>query len=143
MPARRDTRCEAARVHRVSPLQTIEDQSQAWGEGFAPSWKLSYKVNNYLAVYPEAAASFRPTDRTSMNAVLICQPCAASPCSSVDPVIMAVPLIESALIAHLPRLLTPTDPENAVEVNSSGDCRRYAPTRTTTTYSPVGKESKP
>src|SRR5436309_1425498 len=48
MPARRDTRREATRVRRLSPLQTVEDQSQAWGirchsctwrEGFAPSWK--------------------------------------------------------------------------------------------------------
>src|ERR1700754_2550380 len=48
MPARRDTRYEAARVRRLSPLQTVEDQSQAWGicchsctwrEGFAPSWQ--------------------------------------------------------------------------------------------------------
>src|SRR5262244_1165093 len=48
MPARRDTRREAARVRRFSPLQTVEDQSQAWGigchsctwrEGFAPSWQ--------------------------------------------------------------------------------------------------------
>src|SRR2546421_9573269 len=47
MPARRDTRREATRVRRLSPLQTVEDQSQAWGirchsctwrEGFAPSW---------------------------------------------------------------------------------------------------------
>src|SRR4029453_5445739 len=48
MPARRDTRCEATRVRRLSPLQTVEDQSQVWGirchsctwrEGFAPSWQ--------------------------------------------------------------------------------------------------------
>src|SRR5712692_8110241 len=48
MPARRDTRMEASRVRRLSPLQTVEDQSQAWGicchsctwrEGFAPSWR--------------------------------------------------------------------------------------------------------
>src|SRR5215471_8613890 len=48
MLARRDTRREAARVRRLSPLQTLEDQSQAWGicchsctwrEGFAPSWR--------------------------------------------------------------------------------------------------------
>src|SRR5919197_3099962 len=48
MPAGRDTRREAARVRRLSPLQTVEDQSQAWGiclhsctwrEGLAPSWK--------------------------------------------------------------------------------------------------------
>src|SRR5215471_9157026 len=31
MLARRDTRYEAARVRRLSPLQTVEDQSQAWG----------------------------------------------------------------------------------------------------------------
>src|SRR5215467_7613781 len=48
MPARRDTRIEASRVRRLSPLQYVEDQSQAWGicchsctwrEGFAPSWR--------------------------------------------------------------------------------------------------------
>src|SRR5215471_15487250 len=48
MLARRDTRYEATRVRRLSPLQTVEDQSQAWGlcchsctwrEGFAPSWQ--------------------------------------------------------------------------------------------------------
>src|SRR5215831_12363237 len=48
MLARRDTRREAARVRRLSPLQTVEDQSQAWGiychsctwrEGLAPSWR--------------------------------------------------------------------------------------------------------
>jgi hypothetical protein len=47
------------------------------GRDLHPHGKLSYKVDNYLAVYPEAEASFRPTDRTSMNAVLICQPHAA------------------------------------------------------------------
>src|SRR5215831_14561552 len=48
MPARRDTRIEASRLRRLSPLQTLEDQSQAWGigchsctwrEGPAPSWR--------------------------------------------------------------------------------------------------------
>ena len=48
MLARRDTRREAARGRRLSPLQTVEDQSQAWGicchsctwrEGFTPSWR--------------------------------------------------------------------------------------------------------
>src|SRR5215470_17687420 len=48
MLARRDTRREAARVRRLSPLQTVEDQSQAWGicchsctwrEGLTPSWR--------------------------------------------------------------------------------------------------------
>ena len=51
------------------------------GRGLHPHEKLSYKVNHYLAVYPEASASFRPTGRTSTNAVLICQPWAASTCS--------------------------------------------------------------
>jgi hypothetical protein len=46
IPARRDTRREAARVRRLSPLQAVEDQSRAWGicchscperEGLAPS----------------------------------------------------------------------------------------------------------
>src|SRR5215468_942689 len=53
MLARRDTRLEAARLRRLSPLQTFEDQSQTWGirchsctgrEGLSPSWKLSYKT---------------------------------------------------------------------------------------------------
>src|SRR5215831_11192167 len=53
MPARRDTRIEAPKVRRFSPLQTVEDQSQTWGirchsctgrEGLPPSWKLSYKT---------------------------------------------------------------------------------------------------
>src|SRR5919108_4492188 len=48
MPARRDTQSEASRLRRLSPLQTVKDQSQAWGicchsctwrEGFAPSWR--------------------------------------------------------------------------------------------------------
>src|SRR4029434_9885707 len=73
MPAQRDTRREAARVRLLSPLQTLEDQSQTWGrcchsctrrEGLAPSWLLSCKVHHDLAVCPEASASFRPTDRT-------------------------------------------------------------------------------
>src|SRR5215468_10226152 len=53
MLARRDTRREAARLRRFSPLQTLENQSQTWGirchsctgrEGLPPSWKLSYKT---------------------------------------------------------------------------------------------------
>src|SRR6266436_10229827 len=72
MPAGRDTRIEASRLRRLSPLQTLEDQSQTWGirchsctwrEGLAPSWKLRCKIHD-LAVCPEASASFRPTDRT-------------------------------------------------------------------------------
>src|SRR5215468_8392519 len=73
MLARRDTRFEAARLRRFSPLQALEDQSQTWGrrchsctrrEGLAPSWPLSCKVHHDLAVCPEAIVSFRPTDRT-------------------------------------------------------------------------------
>src|SRR5215510_16580788 len=53
MLARRDTRREATRLRRLSPLQTLENQSQIWGirchsctgrEGLPPSWKLSYKT---------------------------------------------------------------------------------------------------
>src|SRR6267378_7526526 len=49
MPAGRDTRIEASRLRRLSPLQTLEDQSQTWGirchsctwrEGLTPSWKM-------------------------------------------------------------------------------------------------------
>jgi hypothetical protein len=50
------------------------------GRDLHPHGKLSSKVHHYLAVYPEASASFRPTGRTSMNAVLICQPRTASTC---------------------------------------------------------------
>src|SRR5437879_3399796 len=54
MPAGRDTRIEASRLRRLSPLQTVEDQSQTWGirchsctwrEGLTPSWKPSYKID--------------------------------------------------------------------------------------------------
>src|SRR3989441_2899469 len=51
------------------------------GRDLHPHGELSYKVNHHLAVCPEAEASFRPTGRTSTNAVLICQPWAASTCS--------------------------------------------------------------
>src|SRR5262244_3893536 len=56
MPARRDTRCEAARVRRLSPLQTVADQSQVWGirchsctwrEGFAPSWQTELQGSSF------------------------------------------------------------------------------------------------
>src|SRR5215475_8689326 len=42
---------------------------------------LSYKVHTYLAVYLEASASFRPTGRTSTNAVLMVQPHTAKTCA--------------------------------------------------------------
>src|SRR3989442_14709214 len=53
MFARRDTQMEASRFRRLSPLQTLKDQSRTWGirchsctgrEGLPPSWKLSYKT---------------------------------------------------------------------------------------------------
>src|ERR671924_726931 len=51
------------------------------GRDAHPHGKLSYKVHLYLAVYPEASASFRPTDRTSTKAVLMVQPHCARTCS--------------------------------------------------------------
>jgi hypothetical protein len=56
------------------------------GRDSHPHGKLSYKVHHYLAVYPEAEASFRPTGRTSTKAVLMCQPHAASTCSTASSV---------------------------------------------------------
>src|SRR5215470_10549407 len=47
MPAERDTRLETARLRRLAPLQTVENQSRAWGlcchsctwrKGLAPLW---------------------------------------------------------------------------------------------------------
>ena len=46
-----------------------------------PHGKLRYQVHHDLAVYPEAAASLRPTGRTSMKAVLLVQPYRARTCS--------------------------------------------------------------
>src|SRR5499427_10676310 len=40
------------------------------GRDLHPHGKLSYKVHTYLAVYLEAAASFQPTGRTTIHAVL-------------------------------------------------------------------------
>src|SRR6266852_8628216 len=50
------------------------------GRDLHPYGTLSYKVHKPLAVYPEANASFRPTDRTSTKAVLMCQPRGARGC---------------------------------------------------------------
>src|SRR5574341_1928642 len=75
MPARRDTRPEAARLRFLSPLQTVEDQSRVWGirchsctwrEGLPPSWKLSYKAFGF-ATYPRTSVLFRSTDRTEFQ----------------------------------------------------------------------------
>src|SRR5262244_3263371 len=61
MPARRDTRREATRVRRLSPLQAVEDQSRAWGirchsctwrEGLAPSWRTELQ-SPWLCDLPE------------------------------------------------------------------------------------------
>src|SRR5215470_11918342 len=58
MPARRDTRHEAARVRRLSPLQPLEDQSLGWGirchsctwrEGLAPSWKAELRGSSFTS----------------------------------------------------------------------------------------------
>src|SRR5919198_4710062 len=54
------------------------------GRDLHPHGELSYKVDNHLAVYPEAEASFRPTGRTSTKAVLIVQPQAAKTCSMAN-----------------------------------------------------------
>src|SRR5262249_46710742 len=70
MPARRDTRREATRVRRLSPLQTVEDQSQAWGirchsctwrEGFAPSWNTELQ-GSYLPCGLPGSRSFLSTN---------------------------------------------------------------------------------
>src|SRR5215471_11754233 len=77
MLARRDTQREAARLRHLSPLQTLEDQSQTWGicchsctwrEGLSPSWPLSYKTY-VVAVYPRIKVLFQPTDRTNPSMV--------------------------------------------------------------------------
>src|SRR5438132_9882870 len=56
------------------------------GRDLHPHGELSYKVDHHLAVCPEAEASFRPTGRTSMKAVLICQPQAAKTCCTASSV---------------------------------------------------------
>src|SRR4029450_3702861 len=75
MPARRDTRRAAARVRRLSPLQTVEDQSQAWGirghsctwrEGFAPSWNTELQ-GSYLPCGLPGSRSFLSTNGSHLN----------------------------------------------------------------------------
>src|ERR1051325_8511596 len=75
MPARRDTRCEATRVRRLSPLQTVEDQSQAWGirchsctwrEGFAPSWNTELQ-GSYLPCGLPGSRSFLSTNGSHLD----------------------------------------------------------------------------
>src|ERR1043166_8708314 len=75
MLARRDTRYEAARVRRLSPLQTVEDQSQAWGicchsctwrEGFAPSWQTELQ-GSYLPCGLPGSRSFLSTNGSHLH----------------------------------------------------------------------------
>src|SRR5215510_3874246 len=78
MLARRDTRREATRLRRLSPLQTLENQSQIWGirchsctgrEGLPPSWQLSYKTY-VLRFTRESRFSFNQR----IARILICYP---------------------------------------------------------------------
>src|SRR6516164_5588679 len=75
MLARRDTRYEAARVRRLSPLQTVEGQSQAWGicchsctwrEGFAPSWKTELQ-GSYLPCGLPGSRGFLSTNGSHLD----------------------------------------------------------------------------
>src|SRR5262245_34557467 len=75
MLARRDTRMKASRLRRLSPLQTLEDQSQAWAicchfctgrEGLAPSWKTELQSFR-LCGLPEDRVLFRPTGHTGRS----------------------------------------------------------------------------
>src|SRR4051794_18171747 len=84
MPARRDTRREAARVRRLSPLQTVEDQSQAWGirchsctwrEGFAPSWKTELQ-GSYLPRGLPGSLGFLSTNGSHLDVRRIDHPVA-------------------------------------------------------------------
>src|SRR5215471_7152473 len=79
MLARRDTRLEAARLRRLSPLQTVEDQSQTWGirchscterEGLPPSWQLSYKTY-VLRFTRESRFSFNQRIARSLSSRII------------------------------------------------------------------------
>ncbi len=67
MPAKRDTRIEASRLRILSPHQTVENQSLAWGyavtpalegRGLHPHGELSYEANLHLAVCPEMTPPF-------------------------------------------------------------------------------------
>src|SRR5215475_13050603 len=85
MPARRDTRREAARGRRLSPLQTVEDQSQAWGicchsctwrEGFAPSWQTELQ-GAYLPCGLPGSRSFLSTNGSHLDAGRVARPATA------------------------------------------------------------------
>src|SRR5262249_15787465 len=63
------------RVRRLSPLQTVEDQSQAWGirchsctwrEGFAPSWNTELQ-GSYLPCGLPGSRSFLSTNGSHLN----------------------------------------------------------------------------
>jgi hypothetical protein len=88
MLARRDTQREAARLRHLSPLQTLENQSQTWGirchsctwrEGLSPSWPLSYKIY-ILRFTREPKFSFNQRiARTPTMACLKMAQCSQSP----------------------------------------------------------------
>src|SRR5919206_3513235 len=75
MLARRDTRIEATRLRRLSPLQTVEDQSQIWGirchsctwrEGFTPSWQTELQ-DSYLPRGLPGSFGFLSTNGSHLN----------------------------------------------------------------------------
>src|SRR5215471_18664989 len=86
MLARRDTRYEATRVRRLSPLQTVEDQSQAWGlcchsctwrEGFAPSWQTELQ-GSYLPCGLPGSRGFLSTNGSHFDVRRVAVPAAGS-----------------------------------------------------------------
>src|SRR5882724_3885383 len=75
MPVRRDTQIEASRFRRLSPLQTVENQSWAWGiychsctwrEGLAPSWRTELQGESSPRGLP-GSRSFLSTNGSHLN----------------------------------------------------------------------------
>src|SRR6266446_9809157 len=75
MPVRRDTQIEASRFRRLSPLQTVENQSWAWGischsctwrEGLAPSWRTELQGESAPRGLP-GSRSFLSTNGSHLN----------------------------------------------------------------------------
>src|SRR6516164_5618610 len=77
---------------RFKPLRTSRELGgyavtpAPGGRDLHPHEALSYEVHKHLAICPEARASFRPTGRTSTNAVLMCQPHTDQTCSMASSV---------------------------------------------------------
>src|SRR5437867_4747577 len=76
MPVRRDTQIEASRFRRLSPLQTVENQSWAWGiychsctwrEGLAPSWRTELQGSSSPRGLP-GSRGFLSTNGSHFNA---------------------------------------------------------------------------